>query len=77
MYLAVLRVTFCPGVGPVEVLNVLVLWPFSLTRDRKKGSALVSAGCEPPCGCWKLSSNPLQEEQVFITAKPLKFLILF
>lgn len=28
------------GVGPVEDFPVLGLWPFSLTRDRKKGSAL-------------------------------------
>lgn len=41
------------GVGPVEDFTVPLAF-LSLTRDRKKGSALVYAGCEPPCGCWRL-----------------------
>jgi hypothetical protein len=28
------------------------------------------AGCEPPCGCWKLNSGPLEEQPVFLTAEP-------
>lgn len=44
---------------------VLALWMFScacplafLNSEREKGSALVSVGCEQPCGCWKLSFDP-------------------
>jgi hypothetical protein len=27
-------------------------------------------GCEPPCGCWKLNSGPLEEQSVLLTAEP-------
>lgn len=56
---------------------MFVLWSLSLTRVG--GSpALVCACCEPLCGCWKLSLDPLQEKQVFLMTKPsLKFLVLF
>ena len=26
--------------------------------------------CEPPCGCWKLHSGPVQEQLVFLIAEP-------
>ena len=27
-------------------------------------------GCEPPCGCWKLNSGPLEEQSVPLTTEP-------
>lgn len=27
-------------------------------------------GHEPPCGCWKLSPGPLQEQQVILSTEP-------
>ena len=27
-------------------------------------------GCEPPCGCWELSSEPLEEQPVLLTTEP-------
>jgi hypothetical protein len=34
-------------------------------------------GCEPPCGCWDLNSEHLEEQSVLLTAEPsLKLSIL-
>jgi hypothetical protein len=30
----------------------------------------ITDGCEPPCGCWELSSGPLEEQSVLLTAEP-------
>jgi hypothetical protein len=30
----------------------------------------VTGGCELPCGCWELNTDPLQEEQVLSSAEP-------
>jgi hypothetical protein len=27
-------------------------------------------GCEPSCGCWKLNSEPLEEQAVLVIAEP-------
>jgi hypothetical protein len=39
----------------------------------------ITDGCEPPCGCWDLNSEPLEEQLVFLTTEPslqpLKLLI--
>ena len=37
---------------------------------QKKASAPITDGCEPPCGCWKLNSDPLEEQAVLLTAEP-------
>ena len=31
---------------------------------------LIMSGCEPPCGCWELNSEPLEEQLVLLTAEP-------
>jgi hypothetical protein len=39
---------------------------------------LITDGCEPPCGCWKLNSGPLEEQSVLLTTEPsLQPLLLF
>ena len=30
----------------------------------------ITDSCEPPCGCWELSSGPLEEQSVLLTAEP-------
>ena len=30
----------------------------------------VKDSCGPPCGCWELNSNPLEEQQVPLTTEP-------
>jgi hypothetical protein len=30
----------------------------------------ITDGCEPPCGCWELNSEPLEEQSVLLNAKP-------
>jgi hypothetical protein len=29
----------------------------------------ITGGCEPPCGCWELSSGPLEEQLVLSTSE--------
>ncbi|CAO2635553.1 hypothetical protein LEMLEM_LOCUS23157, partial [Lemmus lemmus] len=32
---------------------------------------LITDGCEPPYGCWKLNSGPLEEQPVLLTTEHL------
>jgi hypothetical protein len=36
---------------------------------RGRTSALITNGCEPPCGCWDLNSGSLEEQSVLLTAE--------
>jgi hypothetical protein len=36
----------------------------------KRALGTITSGCEPPCGCWKLNSGPLEEQSVLLTAEP-------
>lgn len=36
----------------------------------EKGTGSITDGCEPPCGCWELNSNPLEEQSVLLTSEP-------
>ena len=29
----------------------------------------VTDGCDPPCGCWELNPDPLEEQPVLLTAE--------
>jgi hypothetical protein len=35
-----------------------------LQNHQKRVSDLIMDGCEPPCGCWELNSDPLEEQTV-------------
>jgi hypothetical protein len=37
---------------------------------QKRASDLITDGCETPCGCWELNSEPSEEQSVFLTAEP-------
>ena len=30
--------------------------------SKKRAPDLITDGCEPPCGCWKLNSEHLEEQ---------------
>jgi hypothetical protein len=50
---------------------------FCLPEAIRSLGAGVTDSCELPCGCWELSSVPLGEQPVFLTAEPsLQALIL-
>jgi hypothetical protein len=43
----------------------------SLSSDiPKEASDLITDGCEPPCGCWDLNSEPPEEQSVLLTTEP-------
>ena len=35
-----------------------------------EGGVAALAVAEPPCGCWKLNSGPLEEQSVLLTTEP-------
>jgi hypothetical protein len=41
----------------------------SLQTHQKRALDPIIDGCEPPCGCWELNSEPLEEQPVLLTAK--------
>ena len=50
----------------------------SLQTHQKRASDPITDGCEPPCGCWELSSGPLEEQTMSLTTEPsLQPCILF
>ena len=36
------------------------------TACQKKALELIIYGCNPPCGCWELNSDPLGEQSVLL-----------
>ena len=38
-------------------------------RHTRRGHPITD-GYEPPCGCWKLNSRPLEEKTVLLTSEP-------
>ena len=41
-----------------------------LQTHRKRVMDSITDGCEPPCGCWELSSGPLEEQSMLLPAEP-------
>jgi hypothetical protein len=41
-----------------------------LQTHQQRASDLITNGCEPPCGCWDLNSEPLEEQSVLLPAEP-------
>ena len=39
-------------------------------RHSRRASDPNTDGCEPPCGCWELNSEPLEEQSVLLTTEP-------
>jgi hypothetical protein len=54
-------------------LFILYIWWVHcncLQTHQKRASGPITDGCEPPCGCWDLNSEPLEEQSVLLTAEP-------
>ena len=41
-----------------------------LQTHQERVSDPITDGCEPPCGCWDLSSGPLEDQSVLLTTEP-------
>ncbi len=41
-----------------------------MSAGQKRAPDLFTDGCEPPCGCRELSSGPLEEQAMLLTAEP-------
>ena len=39
-------------------------------RHQKRALDPITDGCESPCGCWELNSEPLEEQSVLLTTEP-------
>jgi hypothetical protein len=42
----------------------------SSDTHQKRAPDPITDGCEPPCGCWELNSEPIEEQSVLLTAEP-------
>jgi hypothetical protein len=54
-------------------LFISCMWIYCrcLQTYQKRASDPITDGCEPPCGCWKLNSGPLEEQHsVLLTTDP-------
>jgi hypothetical protein len=49
--------------------NVSTLLLFLDTHQKRELDPIIG-DCEPPCGCWELNSEPLEEQSVLLTAEP-------
>jgi hypothetical protein len=47
---------------------ILCIWVYCsyFQTHQKRASDPITDGCEPPCGCWKLNSGPLEEQWVLL-----------
>ncbi|XP_028627188.1 E3 ubiquitin-protein ligase NEDD4 isoform X2 [Grammomys surdaster] len=55
------------------VLSEDEVWEFCVDKTEEGGGSPgsdVTDTCEPPCGCWELNPNSLEEEHVLFTADP-------
>ncbi|EDL09734.1 RIKEN cDNA A230091H23, isoform CRA_b [Mus musculus] len=41
-----------------------------LKTHQKRASDPIADAWEPPCGCWKLNSRPLEEQSVLLITEP-------
>jgi hypothetical protein len=46
-------------------------------KTHLRASDPITDGCEPPCGCWKLNSGPLEEQSVLLATEPSLQPLLF
>ena len=43
---------------------------YSLQTHQKRALDPITDGCDLPCGCWELDSEPLEEQPVLLTSEP-------
>jgi hypothetical protein len=47
-------------------------FPTSFMNTLLRASDLITDGCEPPCGCWKLNSGPMEEQAASALISPAR-----
>jgi hypothetical protein len=52
------------------VYHVYHSLPACITAYQKRAPDPITDDCESPCGCWKLNSEPLEEQPVLLIAEP-------
>ena len=53
-----------------DLFIIIHKYTVAVFRHQKRVTDLITDGCEPPCGWWDLSSGPLEEQSVLLTAEP-------
>ena len=48
-----------------------------MPEGQKRAPDLITDGCEPPCGCWELNSELLEEQAMLLTSEPSLQLLNF
>jgi hypothetical protein len=54
----------------ISIFLIYFIYMSTLQTHQKMTSDPITDACEPPCGCWKLNSGPLEEQSVLLTAEP-------
>ena len=72
--------SYLPPCPQPHLLWPCLLWPYLFhicgytvtvfRHSRRQHWMPITDGCEPPCGCWELTSGPLEEQSVLLTAEP-------
>jgi hypothetical protein len=53
-----------------DLFMYMILSLSSDTPEEGIVSDPITDGCELPCGCWELTSGPLEEQAVLLTTEP-------
>jgi hypothetical protein len=54
----------------VIVCYVYSLLPAHLPPSQKRRPNVIIDVYKPPCGCWELNSEPLEEQSLLLTSEP-------
>jgi hypothetical protein len=49
------------------------LFSVAVFRHQERALDLITDGCEPPCGCWELNNDPLEEQAAEPSLQPFTF----
>jgi hypothetical protein len=54
----------------LKKIYLFYLYEYTVAVRHTKRGHRIPDGCDPSCGCWELSSRPLEEQSVLLTTKP-------
>lgn len=61
----------CMGASPACIILHIGMWYPQRPKEHAASSGTgVPDHCERPCGSWELNADPLEEQQVLLTAEP-------
>jgi hypothetical protein len=60
----------CTGVLPARMSVYHLCNTLGSQKSVESSGTGVTDSCEPPCGCWELNPEPLEEQPVFLTTEP-------